>query len=63
MIELPKEVQLEKGEEIKTILKRRFDSWLLPNFIFFTVLLIIAPIFMIALNTYSPMIYYMLLNY
>jgi len=56
-MELPDEVQLESGEKIKTILKRRFDSWLMPNIVFFAVLLIITPIVMIALNTYSPLLY------
>ncbi len=60
MMDLPTEVKLEKGEEIKTILKRRYDSWIFPVLTFFIVLLIITPIGMIALNNYAPVAYLLL---
>ncbi|MHA1783815.1 MAG: PH domain-containing protein [Candidatus Helarchaeota archaeon] len=58
MIELPSEIKLEKGEKIKTILKRKYDSWIFPVIILFSILFIIILIIMAILYEYAPIIFF-----
>ena len=57
MIELPSEIKLESGEQIKTILNRKFESWIMPTVIAFVFFFIFVPVVMIILNVYTPIIF------
>ncbi|NHI91938.1 MAG: PH domain-containing protein [Candidatus Lokiarchaeota archaeon] len=58
MIELPSEIKLESGEQVKTILNRKYDSWLMPAVIGFMILYIIIPVFMVIINIFAPLIFF-----
>lgn len=57
MIELPSEIKLESGEQVKTILYRKYDSWIMPAVITAVFFFIFIPITMIILNIYAPIIF------